>query len=195
MTKLILLQEFEEEQVGHHCSLSPGERTLWRPTPFGSARQPDSLSLSIRSHSPPSSPASCHRRGRPPALHPSTSTLAPSRRLLPPWAASESGPWSSAESTLFATSADSALTLAIPRPLSFLPFHLSPRSYIPAAAVASAAVAAAADDDDFSARRRTLIPISKIRLPSKPRIDWQKHRQRAPPKAIPVLSSSTNEHP
>jgi hypothetical protein len=94
---------------------------------------------------------------------------------------------------------DSALTLAIPRPLSFLPFHLSPRSYIPAAvtiaATAAAAAAAAAADDDFSARRRTLIPISKIRLPSKPRIDWQKHRQRAPPKATPVLLLSFSTIP
>jgi len=39
-----------------------------------------------------------------PALHPSTSTLASSWRLLPSLLASESGPWSSAESTLFATS-------------------------------------------------------------------------------------------
>lgn len=77
--------------------------------PFGSTRQSDSLSLSIRSHSPsPLSPTAPLRPSTAaiPALHPSTSTLA--RRLLPPLLsseASESGPWSSAESTLFATSA------------------------------------------------------------------------------------------
>lgn len=117
------------------------------------------------------------RRGHP-ALHPSTSTLASSRRLLPSLPASESGPWSSAESTLFATS---AWLRAHPRDStaarSFLSTPVAPP--LPVAATA-------ADDDDFSARRRTLIPISKIRLPSKPRIDWQKQRQRAPPKATPA---------
>lgn len=63
-----------------------------------------------------------------PALHPSTSTLASSRRLLPSLPASESGPWSSAESTLFATSAwlrahprDSTAARSFPPPLLLQP--------------------------------------------------------------------------
>jgi len=175
----------------HHCSLSPGERTLWYPTPFGSARQPDSLSLSIRSHSlppvlpPPGTAAATPRCTllHQPSLRPGVFSL-PGRQVRV-----DLGPALNRPS--LQPPPDSAFTLAIPRPLSFLPFHPSSRSYILAAATAAVAAAAAAAvaaaDDDFSARRRTLIPISKIRLPSKPRIDWQKHRQRAPPKATLML--------
>lgn len=188
--KLVLWEELSRQcRVDHHCSLSPGERTLWRLTPFGSTRQPDSLSLSIRSHSPP------------PALPPYGSAKATQRCTLlhqpslrpGVFSPLSAGKW---EWTLVQRWIDPLCNLRLaPRSpsrfhgRSFLPFH--PRcSSTPVAATAD-------DDDDFSARRRTLIPISKIRLPSEPRIDWQKQRQRAPPKATPRLSfsfSATN-HP
>lgn len=117
-----------------------------------------------------------------PALHPSTSTLASSRRLLP----SLAGKW---EWTLVQRWIDPLCNLRLTphspsrfHGCSFLPFH--PRYF------SNLVATTANNDDDFSARRRTLIPISKIRLPSKPRIDWQKQRQRAPPKATPRLSLS-----
>lgn len=96
-------KEFREHRVDHHCSLSPGERTLWRLTPCGSTQQPDSLSLSIRSHSPPTSLppfGSAATTPRCTLLH--QPSLRPGVFSLP--GASESGPWSSAESTLFAPS-------------------------------------------------------------------------------------------
>jgi len=176
-----------EHQVGHHCSLSPGGRTLWPLTPFGSARQPDSLSLSIRSHSPPlppppPAPAPPVPRRRHPRLQPRRlaglrlrptprCTLLHQPSLPRPPASSPSrrqvrvdlGP------ALNRPSLQPPLTPAIPRPL------------VPCFSTPAAAAAADDDDDDdddedddddddddgFSARRRTLIPISKIRLPSK----------------------------
>lgn len=136
----------------------------------------DSLSLS--------SPPSCHPTTplRPPRVAP----FYINPRFVPASSPLPTGKW---EWTLVQRWIDPLCNLRLaPRSpsrfhgRSFLPFH--PRSAsIPVAATV-------ADDDDFSARRRTLIPISKIRLPSKPRIDWQKQRQSAPPKATPWLSFS-----
>lgn len=136
---------------------------LW----LGSTRQPNSLSLSIRSHSPP------------PALPPYGSAAATPRCTLLHQPSLRPGVFSppcrqvrvdlgpALNRPSLQPPPDSALTLAIPRLL--VPFH--PRCFSnPVAATTGN------DDDDFSARRRTLIPISKIRLPSKPRIDWQKQR-------------------
>lgn len=177
-----------ESWVGHHCSLSPGERTLWRLTPFGSAR------LGSPTHSRSRFALThlllpCH-----PTAPPRPPRVAPfyiNPRFVPASSPLPAGKW---EWTLVQRWIDPLCNLRLtPRSpsrfhgRSFLPFHPR-RSTIPVAATTD-------DGDDFSARRRTLIPISKIRLPSKPRIDWQRQRQRAPPKATPAALASLSRPP
>lgn len=173
-------------QVGHHCSLSPGERTLWRLTPFGSARlgsPTHSRSRFALTHLP----LPCHPTLRPPRVAP----FYINPRLVPASSPLSTGKW---EWTLVQRWIDPLCNLRL-TPRSPSRFH--DRSFLPFHPRCSSIPVTADDDDDFSARRRTLIPISKIRLPSKPRIDWQKQRQRAPPKATPPLSLffSATDHP